>query len=387
MARTVEGATLTESHRVAQAALAASVVAEVRDMLLDTLNMADLDGSSREFIRKALPFIMARRSVSQRLAERYLQRFRDVELRGLVDSEDLRDVAGVDLDEAARWADAEDIELGDLEDYLDTPAEVTVDLYTSTANVAKAQKARGRTDDQAKARAADAVAAQAMKQVSDGARAPVRREADHGNHGAGGWFRVLDGDPCPFCAMLAARGPVYNQHSFTDSNALFSGDGDFKVHPGCGCSLEPIYGRGGAGLPQINRDLADQWARVASGRNDPWNTWRRYKRSGTLPPDNDTDDVSPSAPQVGRGRNKAERKAKGTSNRKPIDQLDEAELIRAVNAMELRRKGMRTELAKLEARGVSREHPGPAQSIAVRLNRLDKQIAEGHRRMGILGIT
>lgn len=387
MARTVEGATLTESHRVAQAALAASVVAEVRDMLLDTLNMADLDGSSREFIRKALPFIMARRSVSQRLAERYLQRFRDVELRGLVDSEDLRDVAGVDLDEAARWADAEDIELGDLEDYLDTPAEVTVDLYTSTANVAKAQKARGRTDDQAKARAADAVAAQAMKQVSDGARAPVRREADHGNHGAGGWFRVLDADPCPFCAMLAARGPVYNQHSFTDSNALFSGDGDFKVHPGCGCSLEPIYGRGGAGLPQINRDLADQWARVASGRNDPWNTWRRYKRSGTLPPDNDTDDVSPSAPQVGRGRNRAERKAKGTSNRKPIDQLDEAELIRAVNAMELRRKGMRTELAKLEARGVSREHPGPAQSIAVRLNRLDKQIAQGHKRMGILGIT
>lgn len=187
--------------------------------------------------------------------------------------------------------------------------------------------------------------------------------------------------------MLAARGPVYNAHSFTDSNALFSGDGDFKVHPGCGCSLEPIYGRGGAGLPQINRDLADQWARIASGRRDPWNSWRRYKRSGTIPPENDVDELAPSAPQGGRNRNRAERKAKGTSNRKPIDQLDAEELVRALNAMELRRKGMRTELAKLEARGVSRDHPGPAQSIAVRLKRLDKQIAEGNRRMGILGLT
>ena len=35
MARTVEGANLTESHRAAQAVLAASVVAEIRDMLLD----------------------------------------------------------------------------------------------------------------------------------------------------------------------------------------------------------------------------------------------------------------------------------------------------------------------------------------------------------------
>lgn len=387
MARTTEGAGLTESHRVAQAYLAASIVAQVRDLFLDHLNMADLDGSTREFIHKALPLIMAQRGVSQRLAEEYLRRFRDVELRALADHEDLRDMADVDLVEAERWADPEDIELGDLEDYLDTPAEVTVDLYTSTANVAKAEKARGRSDAEAGQRAADAVSAQAMKQVSDGARAPVRREADHGNHGAGGWFRVVDADPCPFCAMLAARGPVYNQRSFADSTSLFSGDGEFKVHPGCGCSLEPIYGRNGAGLPETSRELSDEWSRIASGRNDPWNTWRRYKRSGTVPPEYDGDEASPSAPQGGRSRNREKRKVSGTSSRKPIDQLDREELIRAVNAMDRRRKGMRTELAKLEARGVSRDHPGPAQSIATRLNRLDKQIARGNERLGILGVT
>lgn len=389
MARTREGAQLTEQHRQAQATLAASLVETIRNLLLDTLNLADIDGSSREFTRQALPLVLAHREVSRAAAQRYLERFRTVELRELVDHEDLAEAAGVDLEEAEQWVSADAIELGDDDDYLDDPETVARELYSASANVAKAEKGRAKSDGQARKRAADTAAATAMRQVSDGARAPVRREVEHGNHGAGGYFRVVDADPCPFCAMLASRGPMYNLHSFEDSDTLFSGDGQFKVHDGCGCSLEPIYGRKGAGLPQINRDLAEQWARIASGREDPWNSWRRYKRSGTIP-DDETDPqtgTGGSAPQYGRDRGKAERKAKGTPSRKPIDQLNEAELVRAVNAMELRRKGMRKELAKLEQRGCSPDEQGPAQSIAVRLKRLDKQIAEGNRRMGILGVT
>lgn len=388
MARTKAGDALTETHRMEQAILAASLVDFIRSLFMDTIDLDDIEGSSRTFVRKALPHVMERRSISQRIAETYLRKFRDVELRTLTDHEHLRDVAGVDLDDAARWADVEDIELGEMDDYLDDAADVAAELYSASANVAKGEVKRGRTADQVKKRTATAVSSSTMKQVSDGARAPVRREVERGNHGAGGYFRVVDADPCPFCAMLAARGPVYNLQSFGESDGLFSGDGQFKVHTGCGCSLEPIYGRKGAGLPATNRDLAKEWARVASGRNDPWNTWRRYKRNGTVPPEYDEDQVSPSAPQGGRNRNRAERQAKGTRNtRKPLDQLDQAELIRAVNGMELRRKGMRTELAKFQQRGVSPDEPGPAQSIQVRLNRLDKQIAEGNRLLGMMGVT
>lgn len=388
MARTKRGAQLTETHRQEQAVLAASLVDFIRSLFMDTIDLDDIDGSSRTFVRKAVPYILARRSVSQRIAETYLRRFRDVELRELMDHEELRRESSVDLDEAARWADADSIELGDDDDYLDPPAKVAQDLYTSSANVAKQQVKKGRTRDRVKTTTAQAVASTTMKQVSDGARAPVRREVERGNRGAGGYFRVVDADPCPFCSMLAARGPVYNLQSFQDSNGLFTGDGGFKVHTGCGCSLEPIYGRGGAGLPAINRNLAEEWARIASGRNDPWNSWRRYKRSGTIPPEYDEDDRAPSAPQAGRRRNREDAQVSGTRNtRKPIDQLDREELIKAINGMELRRRGMRTELAKLEARGVSADEPGPAQSIAVRLKRLDKQIAEADRRLGILGVT
>lgn len=388
MARTRQGEDLTESHRLAQAYLAASVVGSIRDLFMDNIDLEDIDGSTRGFIRKALPLILRNRDASRRMATTYLRRFRDVELRALMDHEHLRAEASVDLGEVARWDSAEDIELGDVDDYLDHPQDVAAELYAAGAHVAKQDVKKGRTPAKIRERAANSVAAQAMKQVSDGARAPIRREVERGNHGAGGYFRVVDADPCPFCAMLAARGPVYSAKSFQDSNGLFSGDGQFKVHAGCGCSMEPIFGRGGSPVPETNKRLADEWARIASGRNDPWNTWRRYKRSGTVPDEYDQDEVAPSAPQVGRNRRREDRETKGTRNtRKPLDQLDEAELIRALNGMELRRKGMRTELASLEARGVPRDQPGPAQSIVVRLARLDKQIAEANRLVGMMGTT
>jgi len=58
---------------------------------------------------------------------------------------------------------------------------------------------------------------------------------------AGCYLRVTDADPCYFCAMLASRGPVYDEDSFDDSNPRFFGPGDYKVHDHCNCTLEPLY--------------------------------------------------------------------------------------------------------------------------------------------------
>jgi hypothetical protein len=40
-----------------------------------------------------------------------------------------------------------------------------------------------------------------------------------------GWWRMTDGDPCHFCAMLASRGIVFKEHSFARSDARFIGRG------------------------------------------------------------------------------------------------------------------------------------------------------------------
>jgi len=56
-----------------------------------------------------------------------------------------------------------------------------------------------------------------------------------------GWYRVTDGAPCAFCALLASRGIVYKDHSFDRSDAHFKGSGESKVHNDCGCGFAPAF--------------------------------------------------------------------------------------------------------------------------------------------------
>lgn len=45
-----------------------------------------------------------------------------------------------------------------------------------------------------------------------------------------GWYRVTDGQPCAFCALLASRGVVYKQDT-----------AGFKSHNDCGCFGAPAF--------------------------------------------------------------------------------------------------------------------------------------------------
>lgn len=80
----------------------------------------------------------------------------------------------------------------------------------------------------------------AIRVAIDGGRKVVRRAVDL-DHEAVGWARVLNVDPCYFCAMLASRGSVYKHTSFTHSNDLFEGEGVAKVHDACRCGMRPVY--------------------------------------------------------------------------------------------------------------------------------------------------
>jgi hypothetical protein len=53
------------------------------------------------------------------------------------------------------------------------------------------------------------------------------------------YIRVPSRNACPFCLMLATKGPKYYGDSFKGSNQRFRGNGDAKVHAHCQCVLVP----------------------------------------------------------------------------------------------------------------------------------------------------
>lgn len=87
-----------------------------------------------------------------------------------------------------------------------------------------------------------------------------------------GWYRVTDGKPCAFCALLASRGIVYKEHSFDGSNGRFTGDGMSKVHNDCGCGFSPAFNRDHA-LPDISQQAAEVYRNRGDG--DPLVAFRK----------------------------------------------------------------------------------------------------------------
>ena len=390
MAHTEKGAQLTASHHEAQMSLSASLVDVIRDLFLSIFDVNDIDGSSAKFIAEAVPIVVRARELSTEMATTYLDAFRKVELTSLVDSTHLdptdpltvprgvlEDMVSEDL------LEEEDLKrlTGDLVGSMPSAGQVARELHSSGAAVAKKKLAAGSSTDEAVDVAAKAVAAKVVQQVADGGRAPLLQETERGSHGCVGYARVVDDDPCAFCAMLASRGAVYRANSFEDSNSLFSGDGRFKVHPGCGCTLEPIYGGRITGLPPESKKLMDEWAEIAAGHDDPWGAWRRYKQSGTLPgeerSDVETSKASSSAPQYGR-------KKRGPKRRKQVQEMDLEGAEKTLQGLYVKRAALERQLGELEARGVSVTEPGPAQAIQTQLEKTEKYITHATRRIATL---
>jgi hypothetical protein len=150
MAHTQAGRELTESNRVAQTTITAKVVEAIRELFLDLINLNDLDSSSAEFVRQALPVVLAGRAVAYDTATEYLEAFRRVELRGLIDHSELapedNDRYAIDLDVLESYTDPDAVvDWGghDPVDDLIPPRTVAAELHTSGAAVVKARIAKG----------------------------------------------------------------------------------------------------------------------------------------------------------------------------------------------------------------------------------------------------
>lgn len=72
----------------------------------------------------------------------------------------------------------------------------------------------------------------AARMVADAGRTTVL-DTTAADPKAVGWYRVTDGHPCGFCALLASRGVAYKAEDTAD----------FKSHNDCGCTAAPAFTR------------------------------------------------------------------------------------------------------------------------------------------------
>lgn len=209
MARTAEGRALTEAHRRRQLGVAAEAEAAAR-ALWRRLDVADLDRSEPAWLAANVAAARTLHERSAEIAAGYVPMYRDAELG---------DPAGPVV--TAPFA----------------RAETAAALHIAGPVAVKARIAKGVDPREALANGVTAFAGIARRQVLRGGRMVIDRST-RADGRAVGWRRVTDGDPCPFCGMLATRGPVYG----SQQRAQQIGGSGLRYHGGCGCTAEIVYG-------------------------------------------------------------------------------------------------------------------------------------------------
>ncbi len=228
MAKATDG--LTEVHMRGQLGLRAATLRDIIRLfpMWDPFDAASFDA----FVEAVVLLAQQRGRNSAALAARYFETYRNVDL-GLTAGK-----AAALAEPASRKA----IEAG-----------IRATAVSGFWNAIGA----GMTTEQAKRQAVTQLTGSVSRHVLNTGRdtllANIRRESRY--HG---WIRVSDGDPCPFCAMLIARGPVY----WTEASA----GGFSQWHDHCCCSVKPF--KDGDGWPALNSKMADLWRKTRAEITD-----------------------------------------------------------------------------------------------------------------------
>ena len=225
MAATKAGAALTETHRLQQLALRASVVRDVAKLW--PMWTPSNPGSYQAFETAMALLVQSRSRQSWALAARYYEMFSGLEAPAAAVKSAIQMAALVDAKQIAASISA-----------------------TSRAAVYSALAA-GQPYEQAMASGLVQVSGSASRLVLNTGRDTII-EAVTRDRRALGWARVTDSAPCAFCAMLAGRGPVYSEAT-----------ADFQSHGHCGCTAEPVFSRT-AEWPGQGRKYEALWTQTGS---------------------------------------------------------------------------------------------------------------------------
>ena len=239
MAISADARRFTALHQLLQRRIGGNTVRRLDQLwrLLDT----DKALTEDEWATAVLVVLNDAHGVSAEVARRYYQGVRAAELRTF---ELVREFGVVSLrEEAAKAAIASQlVRLRDL-------VRKGVDPFEAGRRVGAAQSR------------------ELVEYVLDGGRDTVINTVQRDDR-AVGWYRVTDGDPCAFCALLASRGAVYKSQR----------SASFGSHPSCGCTAEPAFT-----ADKFRNTQSEQWndlyRRSTRGHRDKLNSFRRaYER-------------------------------------------------------------------------------------------------------------
>lgn len=229
MAVTAQAAALTEANRLAQNKNGALVAYVVAQLWKKTIDPADISGSAADLIARLIPLLKTRRDFSANLSRTYYQNFRAAEVQG-GDGFSLPALTQLPVDALLTSLRV----MGEValkKRIARLPLNDGIPKLTQQLLVKKAI-----------ADTAVDISGAATRHVMNGGRDELQNLVTDDPE-ALGYIRVTDGDPCYFCAMLASRGPVYDNDSFDSADPRFIGPGENKVHDHCGCGVEPVYSR------------------------------------------------------------------------------------------------------------------------------------------------
>jgi hypothetical protein len=216
MASTPEGRALTEAHRRQQLAIAARAAA-ASSLLWGRLDPDRLDATTPAWLARNLQVLQREHAASVKLAQAYVPSYRTAELGSSAG----RVIAPV-FNRAA------------MSEALVVAGPVRVKLLTRG----------GMTASGAHGASLNKFTGIMRRQVLSGGRMLIDQTTG-ADRQAVGWRRVSDGNPCTFCAMLCARGPVYRAASRAGTDAgggLLDNKSGLRFHGHCGCTAEIIYG-------------------------------------------------------------------------------------------------------------------------------------------------
>jgi hypothetical protein len=264
MAISPAGAALTEAHRAQQVRNGALIAYVVARLWLRSVKLTDISGSAAQLVEKLIPLIRQRHATSQQLARAYYSSFRAAEMPLTADGFSLPDLGELNLEA--------------LQTSLRVTGEVALKKRISTLPLdEQGQPVLTRALlDKAMGDTATEISGAATRHVMNGGRDEIQ-SAIRADRIALGYIRVTDSDPCYFCSLLASRGPVYGEDSFSESDPRFIGEGSHKVHDHCGCSLEPVFSRK-TQWPGKAKEFQDLWTDVTSDGTAGKEAIRQFRR-------------------------------------------------------------------------------------------------------------
>lgn len=262
MAATTRGARLTQRHREEQLSIRAAFLRELL-RLFGLLDPRRLDRSVEPWLAASVPLVQSHWQRSAAASAAYLALFQEAETGRTAPVPVLPEF---------------------------TPARaraVTTSLLVTGPTEIKALTKRGASLREAVSTAQVTVVGAAGRHVLNGGRAVLLDPKLAGREGLR-YARITDGDACWFCAMLASRGYVYRTEASAGrgANDRFAGDGLFKFHDHCGCTLEPGL-EDDTPLPENNARYADLWDTTTRGLGGTYArlAFRRAIEGRSLPTD------------------------------------------------------------------------------------------------------